>query len=121
MPKESLCILVVEDEPAIGLALVQLLEELGHRVCALEATPSGAVSAVRRCKPDLMLVDARLGEESGVAAVTDILRDAPIPYVLMSGGRIPEAMPGAVVLEKPFFEAGLVRAMQSALTSPVAA
>ncbi len=109
-------VLVVEDDVIIGLGLAQMLGDLGFEVCAIETTEAGAVAAASRCKPDLMIVDAHLDPgNSGVAAVESILQGGPTPYLFISGGRVPESRPGAIVLQKPFFESNLTEAIQRAL------
>ncbi len=70
----ALRILVVEDDAMIGMALTEMLEEMGHDVCSIEATEAEAISAADRCRPDLMIVDVLLGAGNGVSAVTEILR-----------------------------------------------
>jgi len=74
-----------EWEIMIGMLLAQMLETMGHDVCAIEATEADAVTAVVRCRPDLMIVDARLGDGSGVSAVEEILRTGFVPHVFISG------------------------------------
>jgi CheY-like chemotaxis protein len=99
----------------IGTLLGELLEGLGHEVYPIEVSEAGLRSAAQRQRPDLMIVDANLGEGSGVAAVHDVLRLGYVPYLLMSGGPVKMAAPDAVVLEKPFWEGDLVRAIAQAL------
>src|SRR5690348_17858924 len=65
-PMEALRVLVVEDEMLIGMLLADTLEAMGYDVCAVEATEIGAVAAAARWNPDLMIVDARLRNGSGV-------------------------------------------------------
>jgi DNA-binding response OmpR family regulator len=116
-PKTALRVLVVEDDAMIGMLLAGMLEEMGHDVCAIEATEADAVSAAAQHRPDLMIVDARLGDGSGVSAVEEILRTGFVPHLFMSGNvsRVMALRPGAVVLQKPFLEAELARAIQRAL------
>lgn len=109
-------ILVVEDDPAIGMALSEMLQDMGHEVCAIETTEAGAILAARREAPDLMIVDPGLTRGSGVSAVETILTDRPVPYFFISGGRVKGTRPGAIVLEKPFFEQGLRRAIEKCLS-----
>lgn len=80
----TLRVLVVEDDAVIGVLLAEMLEEMGHDVCAVEATEAEAVIAAARWHPDLMIVDVRLGEGSGVAAVDEIHRAGPVPHVFVS-------------------------------------
>lgn len=112
---KALRVLVVEDDAVIGMLLAEMLVGLGHDVCAIEATEADAVTAAAHHRPDLMIVDAQLGEGSGVSAVEEILRTGPVPHVFISGARVQAPRPGAVVLQKPFLEGDLLRAMQRAL------
>jgi CheY-like chemotaxis protein len=109
--------MVVEDEAVVALLLAEVLEAMGHEVCAIEATEAGAVAAAAGCRPDLMIVDARLGQGSGVAAVEQIQRTSLVPHVFVSGdlSRIRKLKPGAVMIQKPFREADLASAIQRAL------
>jgi CheY-like chemotaxis protein len=114
---ETLRILVVEDDAMIGEMLAEMLEGMGHEVCAIEATEADAVTAAARCMPGLMIVDARLGAGSGVAAVAEILRSEFVPHVFISGAAIESCGPAAVVLQKPFREGDLARAIHRALAA----
>ena len=69
---KALRVLVIEDDALIALLLSELLAGMGHDVCATATTEAEAVSAATRCNPDLMIVDARLGQGSGVSAVEEI-------------------------------------------------
>ena len=113
----ALRVLLVEDEPVIAMLLAEVLDGMGYEVCAIEATEADAVAAAVRCRPDLMIVDARLGAGSGVSAVEEILRAGPIPHVFVSGdsSSVQALRPDAVVMQKPFREADLARAIQRAL------
>ncbi len=117
---KSLSILVVEDDAMIGLFLSDMLVELGHTVSAVETTEAGAVMAALRCPPDFMVVDAHLSEGCGLAAVAEILRAGPVPHIFISGTRLAPPRPDAVMLQKPFLPAELVRAMHRALGDGVA-
>jgi two-component system, response regulator PdtaR len=110
-------VLVVEDEPLIALLLAELLTSLGWDVCAIESCEAGAVKAATQLNPDLMIVDGQLGEECGVAAMTTILEQGFVPHFFVSGDdrRIKEMMPGSIVIQKPFFELDLARAIKGAL------
>jgi CheY-like chemotaxis protein len=116
-PMQALRVLVVEDDPMIGMLLAEMLESMGHDVCAIETTEAAAVTAAAQYKPDLMIVDARMGDGSGVSAVDKILRTGFVPHLFMSGNisKVKALRPDAVVIEKPFREPELTRAMQRAL------
>ena len=119
---QPLRVLIVEDDALIGVLLAELLRGMGHEVCDTACTEATAVTAAERCAPDLMIVDARLGGGSGVAAVEEILRARPVPHLFVSGDadRVRVRRPDAVVLRKPFRKADLARAIALAL-APVAA
>lgn len=108
-------ILVAEDDAMIGVLLADLLSGMGH-ACTVAATEAGAVIHAIRYRPDLMIVDAQLGDGSGIAAVDEVLRAGPMPHLFVSGDafRVTALRPGAVVLQKPFREADLARAIQRA-------
>jgi CheY-like chemotaxis protein len=110
---QSLRVLVVEDDAVIGVLLAELLRGMGHEVCDTAATEAAAVTAAERCAPDLMIVDARLGRGSGIAAVDQILRARPVAHFFLSGDAEGVRMrrPGAVVVRKPFRIADLARAI----------
>jgi DNA-binding response OmpR family regulator len=114
---KALRVLVVEDEMLIGMLLADALGAMGYDVCAVDETEAGAVAAAARCNPDLMIVDARLRQGSGVSAVEEILRTGWIPHVFVSGetSTIQALRPGAIVIQKPFRDMELDRAIQRAL------
>lgn len=107
-------ILVVDDDVLIGLLLGMMLADLGHEVCATETTEAGAVAAAARCRPDLVIADAMLGDGSGERALEQIIRAGPVARVLMSGAAVRPNLAGAAMLRKPFKEADLVRAIDRA-------
>jgi DNA-binding response OmpR family regulator len=116
---KALQVLVLEDDAMIGMLLAAMLEEMGHTGCAVEANEADAVSAAARHRPDLVIVDARLGNGSGLAAMDEILHAGFIPHFFISGNiaKVTALRPGAVVLEKPFREMQLMHTIQLVLES----
>jgi two-component system, response regulator PdtaR len=114
---KALQILVVEDDSLIAMLLVETLAEMGHGVCAVEATQAGAVRAALRCRPDLMIVDAQLRKGNGVSAVDEILSAGFVPHLFVSGDikKVLARRPEAVVIEKPFRESELDQAIRRTL------
>lgn len=119
---KGLRIMIVEDDDINATLLVEVLEDMGHTVCAVESTEAGAVSAALRCKPDLMIVDALLAVGSGVIAVAEILRTAPVPHVFVTGdiSRLAGIRPRPVSLNKPFRIGDLERAIERAIIIGIA-
>ena len=113
----GLRVLVVEDETILAMLVADLLAEMGHEVCAIEATEAGAISAAVRCRPDLMIVDMHLTDGSGATAVEAILRAEFVPHVFVSGDSHcrATAVSSSVVLQKPFRESDIVRSIATAL------
>jgi DNA-binding response OmpR family regulator len=114
---KALRVLVVEDEAVISGLLAEVLEAMGHDICGIETTESDAVAAAARCYPDMMIVDVWLGDGNGVNAVEEIRRTRPVPHVFVTGdiSRVPALRQGAVIIQKPYREPDLARAMQCAL------
>ena len=120
---KSLRVLVIEDNALIAMLLSEMLTGMGHFVCATAATESEAVLAAAHYGPDLMIVDAGLGQGSGVSAVEEILRVGPVAHVFISGDaeRVHTRKPDAVVVRKPFREAELARAIDMAVAAALPA
>jgi CheY-like chemotaxis protein len=109
-------ILVVEDDALIGTLLGEMLTGMGHEVCGIESTESDAVTAAARLRPDLMIVDAKLGQGSGIRAV-EAIRTARVPCLFTSGDTLSVLIqkPEAIVIQKPFDEARLAQAIARAI------
>jgi CheY-like chemotaxis protein len=110
-------ILVAEDNALIGMLLADMLAALGHDVCAVEATELGTVASAMRYRPDLVIADGSLRGGSGVTAVEAILQCHNIAYIFVTGDNaaIRLRMPEAVILAKPFNEAGLEAAIRTVM------
>jgi len=115
----GLRILIVEDNVIIAMLLEATLADMGHGVCAIEGTESGAVAAAVRHKPDLLIVDDGLIEGSGISAVDRILRDGFVPHIFVSGAdlTLKNLHPRAVRLSKPYHERDLVAAILQAFAT----
>ena len=114
---KRLRILIVEDDRMIAFLLGEVLRGMGHAVCGSEGSEDEAIAAALRCKPDLMIVDAHLGDGSGVAVVDAVVKNGPVPHLFVSGDviRIKKLRPDAIVIQKPYFENDLARAIQQAM------
>jgi len=77
-------ILVVDDEPAIGWSLKELLSDEGHDVRVAADVPA-ALAAARDQSPAVILLDVRLGSRDGIAALPEIRAAAgSVPVVVMT-------------------------------------
>ncbi len=113
----GLRILIVEDDILVGQLVAEMLAEMGHEICAVETTETAAVRAAAEHRPDLMIVDVRLGDGSGITAIDLILTARVIPHVFASGNidKVRKLRPAAILLEKPFHEAELANAIARAM------
>lgn len=114
----KLRVLIIEDEPIIAMLLAEVLTEQGYDVADIAATEAEAIREAERHRPDIMIAAARLRQGSGLAAVSQILVQGFVPHVFMSGDRLAKTVmgPEAIVLQKPFQEADLLRAIAKALS-----
>jgi CheY-like chemotaxis protein len=117
----KLRVLLVEDDAIIGALLAELLSLLGHDVCAIVQTEADAVAAAARYEPELILVDVTLKQGDGVSAMRRISATSAASYVFMTGTGRHDIPVGAVILQKPFLEADLLRALTQAMVLPAAA
>jgi CheY-like chemotaxis protein len=77
-------ILVVEDEPIVGMQLQESLEGMGHRVPAVIDSGDEVLGAVLSHKPDLILMDIKLRSFiDGVDAASrlKLVCDVPVIYL----------------------------------------
>jgi DNA-binding response OmpR family regulator len=111
-------VLIVEDEPLIALDLESLLKSAGFIQVDIASNMDEACSRINARKPDLVVLDAVLnGVSSG--PVARILRASGIAFLVSSGhsAKQIEWLGDAPLLQKPFDEAGLVRAIKQADTA----
>ncbi len=75
-------ILIVEDDPLQRRLVRANLESEGYTV-ADAAGIAAAVEAAKRLPPDVVIVDLRLGRESGIEAMRAVLTEAPAAAPIM--------------------------------------
>ena len=114
-------VLIIEDEAIIAMDVSAIVEAMGHRITGIARTRSGAVKLAANEKPDLILADIQLADNSsGIDAVNDILGqfdDIPVIFItafperLLTGDR-PEP---AFLITKPYAEAQVRSAVSQAM------
>ncbi|MCK4940894.1 response regulator, partial [candidate division WOR-3 bacterium] len=120
MPKAK--ILVVEDEKIVALDINNTLNKLGYDVPALVASGDEAIQAVKRTKPDLVLMDIVLkGDIDGIEAAEVIRHRYGTPLVFLTAyadeeilRRVKHIEPFGYIL-KPFQEKELYSTIEIAL------
>ena len=76
-------ILVVDDEPKIAALARDYLEHAGYAVTVAADGPA-ALDAVRRARPDLVVLDLGLPELDGLDVTREIRRDSTLPIVMLT-------------------------------------
>ena len=83
-PARVLSILVVDDHEVVRQGLSAMLDRRpGFQVVAEAGTVAEALDAARRFRPDLVVMDVRLPDGSGVEACRDIRDEMPETRVVM--------------------------------------
>ncbi|WP_419759913.1 response regulator [Acidisoma sp.] len=108
----------MEDDLLVGELLAELLGELGHDVCGLAQTEADAVAAAARHGPDLIMVDITLRQGNGLSAMRTIGQTSDARHVFMTGSGRHQFPEGAVILQKPFCEPDLLRALAEVFGPP---
>jgi DNA-binding NarL/FixJ family response regulator len=105
----SLSVVLVEDHDLLADNLVRLLEAGGDiSVAAVATTVADGVAAVREHAPDVVIMDHRLPDGTGIDATLQIKVDFPeLPVILLTGALDPS-------IERAAIEAGCVMALEKA-------
>ena len=114
-------VMVIEDEAIIAMDLQAIIADMGHAITGVARTRDAAVELARTEKPDLILADIQLADNSsGIDAVRDILAeigDLPVIFItafperLLTGDR-PEP---AFLISKPYREKQVRSAVSQAM------
>jgi len=113
-------VMIIEDEPIIAADLADIVSTLGHDVTGVARTHAEALELGKENRPDLILADIQLADNSsGIDAVNDLLASMDIPVIfitafperLLTGDR-PEP---AFLISKPFQEAQVQSAVSQAM------
>ena len=101
---KSLRILVVEDEPLIGMEIECTVEQLGHEVIGPVAELTDALVLAADCTIDCAMLDINIrGGKS--YPVVELLLKRDVPVLLLSGygvQTLPESLQEQTRLSKPF-------------------
>ena len=115
-------ILVVEDERVVALDISQTLTDLGFSVLGVAGTGEEALVAAENGKPDLVIMDIRLGGELDGIQVAGQLHDRwGIPVIYLTAHSDADVVQRAKMTEplgfivKPFDERALYTSVETAL------
>lgn len=112
-------VLVVEDDVVLALAMEAALMDAGAKRVEICHTTEAALEALRRAKPDVLVLDVHLADRDdgwALAELVDGVGPKP-PRIVFSTGA-PDRIPTEIaelgpVLKKPYAPVDLVRAVQA--------
>lgn len=120
MPGPARQILIVEDEPLIGLALTDCFERSGARVLWVKSDQAAYLALdVRERRFDLLVLDVDLGRGTTGFDVARYARKLnPTVGIIFSSGSPPDwldsfGVEGAIFVPKPCTEASMLAAAKS--------
>ncbi len=101
-------VMIIEDEPLIAMDLRSIVSDMGHAVTGIARTRDQAVALGNAERPDLILADIQLADNSsGIDAVADLtamLGDVPVIFITAFPDRLltGEKPEPAFLITKPF-------------------
>lgn len=109
--------LIIEDRFVVAAQIEDVLREMGYGSFDFVEHEADAIAAAEVRCPDLITADQRLTSGTGVAAIRTICAGQPIPVVFITDYRdeVASAVPGAVIIGKPFAESILREAVARAV------
>ena len=112
---EGLRVLVVEDEPVVAMCLEDILESLGCVTVGPASRLGEGLALAEAGGLDAAILDINLGGEWSTS-IAETLRAQSIPFAFASGyGSAPEGFEGPPLIEKPYREADVVKALRGLL------
>jgi DNA-binding response OmpR family regulator len=106
-------VLVVDDEPIIGMELEALLREAGYDVVGPVGTVAEALALARDGDVDCALLDVKLGNET-VFPLADELDKRGLPFIIVTGHSrdiVPVRYRRRAFFAKPYLPAELLDAV----------
>lgn len=101
-------LLIVDDEPGIVAEVKDFFEEEGHKVFTADSGEDG-IRLIEKLKPDLLLVDMKLPDISGLRVLISAKKVSPRSKTIVITGYVDQAIIDEaekvgrdVFLQKPF-------------------
>jgi len=126
MPLKRKIVMLVDDDEVFLSELQEALALSGYVPIPVTNGPA-AVKTARRIRPDVILLDLKLGNENGFAVADKIRKDpatASVPIIMMSGyfsepahTRVLPPSNINIYLSKPFSQRDVVFSIQTILTA----
>src|SRR4029078_8382787 len=110
-------VLVVEDEAIVAMMVEDMLRDLGFVPVGPASTISDGVALAAREAIDVGLLDVNVqGERVDRVAQALTARNIPVLFVTGYGQSYSPPIAGSLVIDKPYTQEGLERALTRALT-----
>jgi len=106
--KQSLSILLADDEAPVIEMMSAMLNSFGHKVVATASNGPDAIRLAEETKPDLIILDVGMPGMDGIVTAEQILNKQSVPIIIVTGVTRDEALERAGRLEiqsyliKPF-------------------
>jgi len=114
-------VMIIEDEAIIAMDISAIVKEMGHSITGIARTRTEAVTLASSDKPDLILADIQLADNSsGIDAVNDILKqfdDVPVIFITAFPERLltGQKHEPAFLITKPYHEDQVRSAVSQAM------
>ena len=114
-------VMIIEDEAIIAMDIHSIVSEMGHTITGIARTRGAAVDLGAKERPDLILADIQLADNSsGIDAVNDLLQQfGSIPVIFITA--VPERLltgdkpEPAFLIAKPYSEEQVRSAVSQAM------
>ncbi len=77
-------ILIVDDSPFMRRVLTDMITQIGHDVVGTAKNGKEAVEMVKSLKPDVVTLDVEMPIMDGLTALEIIMRESPLPVLMLS-------------------------------------
>lgn len=114
-------VMIIEDEAIIAMDIENIVSEMGHRVTGVARTRDEALALGAADKPDLILADIQLADNSsGIDAVNDLmanLGERPVIFITAFPERLltGDKHEPAFLISKPYTEDQVISAVSQAM------
>lgn len=113
----GLRLLVIEDESMVAMLLEDMLSEIGCEVVGVAARVNDAAEKAKSLAFDIAILDVNLNGRN-TFAIADSLTERGVAFVVATGYgavSLPESLQRVPILQKPYQQRDLVRALRAAL------
>ena len=114
----GLRVLVIEDESMVAMLLEDTLADIGCLVVAVASRFDDAVKKAEALAFDIAILDVNLNGKN-TSSIADLLAERGVAFVVATGygsTGLPDSLRKVPLLQKPYLQRDLVRALQAALT-----